>query len=80
MSYYLCPGISPARPLFLALPVPLSDAAAFKSSRPAEAHQVLSRNDIVVTNQSDKDTQLAKLLALNSFVVEQFRQNVEQIV
>ena len=41
---------------------------------------MLSRNDIVVTNQSDKDTQLPKLLALNSFVVEQFRQNVEQIV
>jgi hypothetical protein len=34
------------------------------------AHAVLSKPDVVVTNQSDKDTQLPKLLSLNRNVAE----------
>ena len=33
----------------------------------AEAHDVLKQPDVKVTNQSDKDMQLPKLLALNDF-------------
>ena len=32
-----------------------------------EAHDIVKRPDVVVTNQSDKETQLPKLLALNDF-------------
>ena len=34
------------------------------------AHAVLAKPDVVVTNQSDKDTQLPKLLSLNRNVAE----------
>jgi len=32
-----------------------------------EAHEILSKPDVTVTNQSDKDAQLPKLLKLNDF-------------
>jgi hypothetical protein len=34
------------------------------------AHDVLGKPDVVVTNQSDKDTQLPKLLQLDRIVAE----------
>ena len=39
--------------------------AMWASKTPAEAHRVLSSPDVVVTNQSDKETQLAKIEGLD---------------
>ena len=45
---------------------------ANKSTR--EAHEVLGKPDITVTNQSDKNTQMAKLLTLNDQIVDDFKE------
>ena len=39
---------------------------------PAEAHEVLARPDVLVTNQSDKTLQLGKIEKLNEMVIEAF--------
>ena len=44
----------------------------WKTKTPEEAHAVLSQNDIQVTNKSDKEGQLPKLLKLNQFAVDQY--------
>ena len=44
----------------------------WKSKTPDEAYDVLSKNDIQVTNQKDKETQLLKLSNLNQFASAQY--------
>ena len=39
----------------------------WSNKTPEEAHEILSKPDVTVTNQSDKDAQLPKLLKLNDF-------------
>lgn len=43
----------------------------WQSRTPKEAHDVLSRDDVTVTNQADKDQQLPKLLQLQDEVQRQ---------
>ena len=40
---------------------------------PQEAHALLASRDVMVTNMSDKEGQLKKLLKLNDDVQESFR-------
>ena len=37
----------------------------WSNKTPEEAHAILAGQDVIVTNQSDKDIQLAKLKVLN---------------
>ena len=37
----------------------------WSNKTPEEAHEILAGQDVIVTNQSDKDIQLAKLKVLN---------------
>ena len=45
--------------------------ATWVTKTPQEAYEVLSSNDITVTNTADKEAQLPKLLKLNEFAIEQ---------
>jgi hypothetical protein len=42
----------------------------WSTSTPHEAHDFLKQPDVIVTNQSDKDIQLDKLLTLNDEVMK----------
>ena len=42
--------------------------AIWATKTPAQAHEVLSKDDVMVTNQRDKETQLAKLVKLDEEV------------
>lgn len=39
---------------------------------PQEAHEVLKKNDVTVTNKSDKESQLEKIMELNKMVLSSF--------
>ena len=46
---------------------------------PQQAHTLLSKADVTVTNQSDKDQQLEKILALNEEVGAAMAHRIESV-
>ena len=59
-------------------PVSFSEALVgmWASKSAAEAHDILVKPDVKVTNQSDKDVQLPKLLKLDDFAKQAFLEDV----
>lgn len=80
MQTCTCDGLQPAEPerqRCTLQPILNANSLLAESLRtmwakksPAEAHELLSKPDVTVTNQSDKYTQLGKLLRLHQEVDE----------